>query len=132
MAKIRLALLDANIVYLDAISRVLSLHDEFHVLYSVQTMNELRHLMEHDPPDIVIADLDFYTASDPFGANLILEIYPDVRFLFMGFDLPVHMIRKRKDEARVSFLPKDLDISLTINRLIYISSYCGSSSRWNP
>jgi DNA-binding NarL/FixJ family response regulator len=129
MGKIKLALLDANIVYLAALTDFLSSREEFEVVAEGCDIYELLDSLEAETADILIADAEFLDGDDLLSLLGPFQRNPDMRLLIMGFDLPEQWLRERRDDAQVSFLSKDCDHSQLGNRLVYIGSYCGSRYR---
>ena len=65
MGKIKLALLDANIVYLAALTDFLSSREEFEVVAEGCDIDELIDSLEGENADILIADSDFLDGGRP-------------------------------------------------------------------
>lgn len=129
MDKIKIALLDANFVYLNALADYLSSQGEFEVVAEGTDVAGLMESMEGESPDILIADCGFLEGNDHMGLLAPFVENPDMRLLIMGFDMPEKWLRERQDDAPVSFMSKDCDSWNLANRLVYIGSYCGSQQR---
>ncbi len=132
MGHVKIALLDSNIFYLGALSEYLSLFEEFEIVGEGKCVEELRYSLGMTVPDIILAEYGFFNPDSAFGLNGLFHTHTNMRLLLMDFDLPAHLLTKRKDDARITILSKDIALDALVNRIVYIGSYCGTSSQSEP
>ena len=132
MGQIKLAVLDSNIFYLGALSEYLSLFDEFEIVGGGICVEELRTSLGMSVPDIILSEYRFFNPNSEIGLKDLFHTHTNMRLLLMDFDLPAQLLTKRKDDARITILSKDIALDALVNRIVYIGSYCGTSSQSEP
>jgi hypothetical protein len=107
MEKIKLAIIDDNHLFLNALTEVLISYDLFEVIIVSKNFLELLNLLKEEEPHIILMDTGVFEKIDEYVRDGFLKLISTSAFVLMGFKIPKLMQAYKKNHSGMRFLSKD-------------------------
>lgn len=107
MEKIKLAIIDDNHVFLNALTEVLISYDLFEVIIVSKNFLELLNLLKEEEPHIILMDTGVFEKIDEYVRDGFLKLISTSALVLMGFKIPKLMQAYKKNHSGMRFLSKD-------------------------
>ncbi len=121
MRKIKLILADDHKIFLDGIKSLLSEVNNFEILATVSSGEQLLELLQSETPDIVVTDITMKGISGIEVTKIITEKYPEVKVLILSMHTNEEFVLNAAKVGADGYLPKDSSIEELIKAIELIN-----------
>lgn len=107
MNKIKLIIADDHKIFLDGLVSLLSDYDNFEILATATSGEQLIELVNKHEPDIVITDISMKGLSGIEATKLITETKPEIKVLVLSMHTSEEFVLNSVKAGASGYLPKD-------------------------
>lgn len=107
MNKIKLIIADDHKIFLDGLVSLLSDYDNFEILATATSGEQLIELVNKHEPDIIITDISMKGLTGIEATKIIIETNPEVKVLVLSMHTSEEFVLNSVKAGASGYLPKD-------------------------
>lgn len=108
MPKTTLYIVDDHKIVVEGISSFLIGNDEFELVGSALSANQLFVYLEKQQPDLLILDINLLGLQGPHIAKIVLEKYPQIKIIFLSVNTDEASLNSAIEAGGRGYLTKDI------------------------
>ena len=108
MKKTKIYIVDDHQIVIDGIESYLIANDEFVVMGSAGSANELFEFLKKKQPQILVLDIKLPGLQGFHIAKIMTEKYPDVKIVFLSSSIDKESLNEAIESGGVGYLSKDV------------------------